>query len=115
MAQAAFDAADEASAAETVESATESLPAFDELGLSDEMLRAIENLGYSRTRAVLGNSGLPCTLVDIDRDGLSVSALEASGASLCYLTPSHQFPTGVTLPATRRAQQLAWAAERPGR
>ena len=59
--------------------------------------------------------GLPCTLVDIDRDGLSVSALEASGASLCYLTPSHHFPTGVTMPATRRAQLLAWAAEKPGR
>ena len=32
MTQAAFDAADEASAAQAVESATESLPAFDELG-----------------------------------------------------------------------------------
>ena len=76
---------------------------------------AIENPGYSRTRAVLGNSGIACTLVDIDRDGLSVAALEASGASLCYLTPSHHFPTGVTMPATRRAQLLAWAAEQPGR
>lgn len=47
MTQAAFDAADEANAAQAVESATESLPAFDELGLSDEMLRAIENLGYT--------------------------------------------------------------------
>ena len=76
---------------------------------------AIENPGYSRTRAVLGNSGIACTLVDIDRDGLSAAALEASGASLCYLTPSHHFPTGVTMPATRRAQLLAWAAEQPGR
>ena len=50
MTQAAFDAADEANAAQAVESATESLPAFDELGLSDEMLRAIENLGYTRPR-----------------------------------------------------------------
>ena len=40
---------------------------------------------------------------------------ETSGASLCYLTPSHHFPTGVTMPATRRAQLLAWAAEKPGR
>ena len=40
MTQAAFDAADEANAAQAVESTTESLPAFDELGLSDEMLRA---------------------------------------------------------------------------
>lgn len=50
MTQAAFDAADEANAAQAVESATESLPAFDELGLSDEMLRAIENLATRRRR-----------------------------------------------------------------
>ena len=42
LTQAAFDAADEASAAEAVEAATESLPGFDELGLSDELLRAVE-------------------------------------------------------------------------
>lgn len=76
---------------------------------------AVENPGYSRTRAVLQNSATPCTLVDIDQEGLSVQALEASGANLCYLTPSHHFPTGVTMPAPRRAQILAWAAARPGR
>lgn len=76
---------------------------------------AVENPGYSRTRAVLQNSAIPCTLVDIDEDGLSAEALEASGANLCYLTPSHHFPTGVTMPAPRRAQILAWAAARPGR
>lgn len=76
---------------------------------------AVENPGYSRTRAVLQNSAIPCTLVDIDEDGLSAEALDASGANLCYLTPSHHFPTGVTMPAPRRAQILAWAAARPGR
>ena len=76
---------------------------------------AIENPGYSRTRAVLQNSGIACTLVDIDQGGLSVEGLEESGANLCYLTPSHHFPTGVTMPAPRRAQLLAWAAARPGR
>ena len=55
---------------------------------------AVENPGYSRARAVLQNSGIPC---------------------LCYITPSHQFPTGVTMPAPRRAQLLAWAREQPGR
>lgn len=78
-------------------------------------ITAIENPGYSRTRAVLQNNGIPCTLVDIDQGGLSVQALEESGANLCYLTPSHHFPTGVTMPAPRRAQILAWAAARPGR
>ena len=39
---------------------------------------AVENPGYSRTRAVLQNSAIPCTLVDIDEDGLSAEALESA-------------------------------------
>ena len=44
-------------------------------------MAAIENPGYSRTRTVLQNSGIPCTLVDIDREGLPAAALEKSGAA----------------------------------
>ena len=76
---------------------------------------AVENPGYARARAVLQNNGIPCTPLDIDEAGLPADALERSGANLCYLTPSHHFPTGVTMPAHRRAQLLAWAAARPGR
>ena len=76
---------------------------------------AVENPGYSRTRTILENSAIPCRLVDIDRHGLPVAGLEESGANLCYVTPSHHFPTGVTMPAPRRAQLLAWAAAAPGR
>ena len=74
---------------------------------------AVENPGYSRTRTILENSGIPCRLVDIDCHGLPVAGLEESGANLCYVTPSHHFPTGVTMPAPRRAQLLAWAAAAP--
>ncbi len=76
---------------------------------------AVENPGYRRTRAVLENNGIPCRLVDIDRNGLPPEGLAASGANLCYITPSHHFPTGVTMPAPRRAGLLRWAAAAPGR
>ncbi len=76
---------------------------------------AVENPGYHRTRAVLENSGIPCRLVGIDAGGLRVEALAGSGANLCYVTPSHHFPTGVTMPAPRRARLLAWANAAPGR
>ena len=76
---------------------------------------AVENPGYTRTQAVLRNSGIPCTLVDIDHEGLCPAALEYCGAQLCYITPSHHFPTGITMPAPRRAQLLAWANAQPGR
>ncbi len=76
---------------------------------------AVENPGYSRARAVLQNSGIPCLPADIDKNGLTVEGLIGTGANLCYITPSHHFPTGVTMPAPRRAQLLAWAREVPGR
>ncbi|MGN0983315.1 MAG: PLP-dependent aminotransferase family protein, partial [Gemmiger sp.] len=76
---------------------------------------AVENPGYRRARAVLENNGIPCRLVDIDKSGLPADELERSGANLCYITPSHHFPTGVTMPAPRRAQLLRWAAAAPGR
>jgi GntR family transcriptional regulator/MocR family aminotransferase len=49
----------------------------------------------------------------VDEGGLSVQALAASDAAVCYITPSHQFPTGVTMPAPRRAELLHWAAQQP--
>ena len=64
---------------------------------------------------VLENNGVPCRCLPVDADGLSLTALSASDAAVCYVTPSHQFPTGVTMPAGRRAELLHWAARAPGR
>ena len=76
---------------------------------------AVEDPGYGPTRHVLENSGLPCRSVAVDKYGLSAQALQESGANLCYITPSHQFPTGVTMSAPRRAALLDWAAQSPER
>ena len=76
---------------------------------------AVEDPGYPRARQVLENNGRPCRLIPVDEGGLSVADLAASDAAVCYVTPSHQFPTGVTMPAPRRAELLGWAAAAPGR
>ena len=76
---------------------------------------AVEDPGYPRARQVLENSGRPCRLIPVDEGGLSVADLAASDAAVCYVTPSHQFPTGVTMPAPRRAELLGWAAAASGR
>ena len=75
---------------------------------------AVETPGYPRAKRVLENNGVACCCLPVDDDGLSIEALERSGAAVCYVTPSHQFPTGVTMPAGRRAELLHWAARRPG-
>ena len=88
------------------------------LGLLAPLLHgtaAVETPGYPRARQVLENNGVPCRCLPVDADGLSLTALSASDAAVCYVTPSHQFPTGVTMPAGRRAELLHWAARAPGR
>lgn len=75
---------------------------------------AVETPGYLRAKQVLENNGVRCCCLPVDADGLSLTALNRSDAAVCYVTPSHQFPTGVTMPAGRRAELLHWAARKPG-
>ena len=47
----------------------------------------------------------------MDADGLVVAAIPAA-ARLAYVTPSHQFPLGVSMSLARRLELLAWARAR---
>lgn len=46
----------------------------------------------------------------VDKHGIDVDKLPREGAKLVYVTPSHQFPTGVTLSLDRRIVLLEWSA-----
>jgi len=52
--------------------------------------------------------------VGVDRDGLDVAKLDQVGgrAKAVYVTPSNQYPLGMSMSAARRAQLLDWAERR---
>jgi GntR family transcriptional regulator/MocR family aminotransferase len=50
------------------------------------------------------------TPVEVDDAGIMVERLPRGQVKLVYVTPSHQFPTGVTMTLERRLQLLEWAA-----
>lgn len=76
---------------------------------------ALEDPGYARLTHIYEANGAEVRHVGLDKGGMDVEALRASGAELAHVTPSHQFPTGVTMPASRRYELLAWARESPER
>lgn len=76
---------------------------------------AVENPGYHKAEAIFRLNGASCVPVAIDGQGMSVEALEASGASVAHVSPSHHFPTGVAMGFARRKQILSWACSAPGR
>jgi GntR family transcriptional regulator/MocR family aminotransferase len=67
----------------------------------------IENPGYPLARHAFASAGGVAVPVPVDGDGLRTDALPS--ARLAYVTPSHQFPLGSVLSATRRRALLAWA------
>lgn len=69
---------------------------------------AIENPSYHGTRGVLLAAGARLIPVAVDRDGLNPEKLPQN-ARICFVTPSHQYPTGAILPLARRLALLEWA------
>jgi GntR family transcriptional regulator / MocR family aminotransferase len=73
----------------------------------------VEDPGYSLTRQALIAAGIKPRPIPVDAHGIDVGAgiRLAPKARAVFVTPSHQFPTGVVLSMTRRLELLNWARE----
>lgn len=73
---------------------------------------ALEEPGYIGAKKTFEMQGAELIPVAVDGSGIVVEKLRTvSGPQLklAYVTPSHQFPTGVVLSLTRRLELLSWA------
>ena len=71
-----------------------------------------EDPGYTPAARLLSVEGLRVCPVDVDASGLDVAQGRTRWprARAAYVTPSHQFPLGLTMTLPRRLQLLEWAA-----
>jgi GntR family transcriptional regulator/MocR family aminotransferase len=71
----------------------------------------VEEPGYSLQRTVLTAAGARLIPIPVDREGMDVAAgiRRAPRARAAFVTPSHQYPLGSTMSASRRIQLLNWA------
>ena len=77
-------------------------------------LVAIENPGYRAAGHAFGVAGARLQGMAVDAEGMRSPALDDSGCKLAYVTPSHQYPLGVTMSLARRLELLAWAERNQG-
>jgi len=73
----------------------------------------IEDPGYPLTRQALVAAGVQVRPIRVDAQGIDVRAgiKAAAKARAVFITPSHQFPTGVVLSMGRRLELLDWAQQ----
>jgi len=71
----------------------------------------IENPCYTGAKQVLQSFEAKLVPVPVDKNGFDLAAAlkQSRNARLVYVTPSHQFPLGVTMSLPRRLQLLEWA------
>ncbi|HEU0297432.1 MAG TPA: PLP-dependent aminotransferase family protein, partial [Anaerolineales bacterium] len=71
----------------------------------------MEDPGYPGARGAFIGAGARVVPVPVDDEGLvvDIGVARSNEARLVYVTPSHQFPLGVTLSLSRRLALLDWA------
>lgn len=82
---------------------------LQKLILKDTVI-AFEDPTYMKAYKSFEDAGFPVRLVSMDKTGMNVAQLEETGASIAYVMPSHQYPTGIVMPIGRRLELLKWAA-----
>lgn len=70
----------------------------------------IEDPAYWGAIKALTACGLQLQPVPVDGDGVDPAAASGTAPRLIYVTPSHQYPSGVVMPLVRRQALLAAAA-----
>ncbi len=71
----------------------------------------IENPCYAGASMLFQSEKLPILPVPVDGEGIRTDNLPGKRRSLIYVTPSHQYPTGVMMTLSRRLALLRWADE----
>ena len=73
----------------------------------------LEDPGYLGARGALQGAGIQVVPVPVDQEGLQleVGLAKKPQARMVYISPSHQYPLGVTMSLARRLVLLQWASQ----
>jgi GntR family transcriptional regulator / MocR family aminotransferase len=69
---------------------------------------SVEDPGYAPPRHLFASLGLKVSGVPVDGEGLVVEAIPP-GTRVVYVSPSHQYPLGMSMSLRRRIALLEWA------
>lgn len=75
---------------------------------SKNITAAIENPGYFRLYQQLKDMDVTISPIPLDEKGVDINKVEELNPNFLFITPSHQFPTGIIMPITRRLELLNW-------
>lgn len=79
--------------------------------LGADKIYGIENPGYKKIAQVYKSNSVCYMLAKLDGNGIIIDDLRTSNIQIAHISPTHHFPTGITMPISRRYELLSWANE----
>lgn len=76
--------------------------------LGRERIYALESPSYTKIRLVYEANGVKCDFLSMDREGVKLSELHRTAATVLHVTPFNSYPSGITASASRRAGYIRW-------
>ena len=83
--------------------------------LGHDKIYGVEDPGYQKTSAVYEANGVRLARIPFDRAGINIEKLLSEGVNVAHISPSHQFPTGIVTPISKRYELLGWASKEEDR
>ena len=74
--------------------------------LGHDKIYGVEDPGYDKIALTINSNNVKCIRIPLDDSGVIPSLLEANKVNIIHTTPSHHFPTGITMPIKRRYELL---------
>ncbi len=76
-----------------------------------KMVIAFEDPGFRKGQRIFADHGYHSVFIRSGSSGIDLDGLAQSGANMVYLSPSHSFPSGATMPHRQRVRLMDWARE----
>ncbi|MCL2253778.1 MAG: PLP-dependent aminotransferase family protein [Lachnospiraceae bacterium] len=76
---------------------------------------AMENPTYQRAYRIFKTFDYEVAAISMDEAGMIPKMLWESDADIAYVMPSHQYPSGITMPIGRQTEILKWACDKENR
>ena len=81
--------------------------------LFNNEIYGLENPCHKMFKELFLTNNVSFKAISLDEAGVVVEELKKYNVNIAYVTPSHQFPTGVIMSISRRTELLNWANENP--
>ena len=70
----------------------------------------LETPGYTKIQSLYESHHIHYEQIPLDKNGLDLKQIHR--ATILHVTPSHHFPTGITMPIKRRYELIKWAGKK---